>query len=77
MFAQVELITMDYHVCHTVDAKMVRFGAKLWYNAFAQTILSGMEPIVLPVLVVCSTMLQDATVSWEHSLTEPLAVKLK
>ena len=75
MFAPVEHITMVTHACHPVDAKMVKFGATIWSNAFAQIIHSGMEPLVLHVWVVCFTMLQDATVLWELSSMGLLVVK--
>lgn len=77
MFVQVELISTDFHVCHTVDVKMVRFGATPWFNAFVQRTLSGMVEIVSHVSVVCCMVLLDATAHWVLSLMELPAARLQ
>ena len=77
MFVQVELISTDFHVCHTVDVKMVRFGATPWFNASVQRTHSGMVEIVSHVSVVCCTVLLDATAHWVLSLTELPAARLQ
>jgi hypothetical protein len=77
MFVQVELISTDFHVCHTVDVKMVRFGATPWFNASVQRTHSGMVEIVSHVSVVCCMALLDATAHWVLSLMELPAARLK
>ncbi len=69
MFVQVELISTDFHACHTVDVRMVKFGATPWFNASAQRTHSGMVEIVSHVSVVCCMVLLDATAHWVLSLT--------
>jgi hypothetical protein len=77
MFVQVELISTDFHACHTVDARMVRFGATPWFSASVQRTRSGMVEIVSHVSVVCCMGLLGATVHWVLSLTELPAARFQ
>ena len=76
-FVQVELISTDFHACHTVDVRMVRFGATPWFNASVQRTRSGMVEIVSYVSAVCCMVLLVATVHWVLSLTELPAARLQ
>lgn len=76
MFVQVELTSTDSHACHTVDARMVKFGAIVWFNVCALKTLFGIVSIAFLVLVECFSDHLGVTARWVLSLMEQPVAEL-